>query len=210
MAEKQRTAGKGPDDSVSEAEAASVAANEAFAEARKLITRAVGLGNGENAFLLKRIAHCADGYRTNSDIHILMQTESPYTPKRVFRQGAQLPTPGKNERLYGPFKTQEPAMAIYKKKRIDKVTVHFEGGDEIDVTEADALFWRMSAVEKFCLPWYASQYGIPVAYLMWDHYANSDDIAALCHDPRSVSCDIQGRVMGAEQLLTSALLALAR
>jgi hypothetical protein len=172
------------------------------------------LGHGENAYLLKRIAHAADGHRTNDRVRVLMQTKPPYRPLHVATGNRLPPVPKADERIYGPFVTAEPLEVITLKKKVARVTVHFEDGSTpVEVNGADALFWSMSAVEKFCYPWYASQYGVPVANLMWESFANDTEVAALCHDPRSEACDVTGgtaRVVGVESLLSEALFALGR
>jgi hypothetical protein len=173
----------------------------------------VGGGNGEapgpppkrepvSANMLKRIAHCADGHRTGKELRIRIDSTPPFTAFEVIHAGAEEPVLGRGERLVGPFLTREDDDVLEKRRRVAKVVVHYDDGTSTDVTHADALFWSTSAIEKFCLPWYTSQYGPKAALKMWMDYAGDKDMVVLCHDPRCEACDADdGGVQNLERML---------
>lgn len=176
-------------------------------------------GNGEavqvatfraplSAYMLKRLAHCADGHRTGKPLRIRMDSTAPFTAHEVIHEGCADPELCKGEEIVGPFLTYEDDDVLEKRRKVAKVVVHFDDGTVTEVHEADALFWSMSALEKFCFPWYSAQYGPKMAFRMWSQYANDKDMVVLCHDPRCEPCDVGGggvqnveSMLGAKRLL---------
>jgi hypothetical protein len=156
------------------------------------------------ASLLSRLAEAADGIRNGQDIWFVARP-APDALTRHDIQGffetqkdaedllLRRNTDGEaSYRIFGPFNTSDPDY--HPNETVEKVVIHLKrrnapedaGTREVVVPgdQYDALFWSMSSVDKFVIPYYVGVDDIPAAARVRSTFANPASIA-LIHLPGS-------------------------
>ncbi len=163
------------------------------------------------AALLRRLAEAADGYRTGEPIYVVACHDDPRHDLRVFEREADalehLARAGGRFGMFGPFATPVDGSATGGRAReaaasldapdgsapageVVEVTVSLRdpAGAErmirLDAREHDALFWSMSAIDKFAVPYYAHTDDAELAVEM-RRRAMEGPVCGLAHLPRS-------------------------
>lgn len=122
-------------------------------------------GQRVSAFLLRRLAEAVDGFRGQE-----VFCRSRFTPDAQFdfevsvepAEPSGLTTLAAKQDpdfgVFGPFLTPEAKGPNLKDTRIKKITITLDDDRVVNVNpkKTDALFWTVSAVEKFLVPYYAS------------------------------------------------------
>ncbi len=128
----------------------------------------------EPASLLRRVAEAADGYRDGKDKYVLADRKFPHPVLGVFDSLTQAqdslsrskPTEGSEYKVYGPFRTTEdPPAVIVDSEEVAFVTVTTKGGKtkQYDGKEYDAIFWGLTAFDKFVAPYLTVVSGVKYA-----------------------------------------------
>ncbi|HVG44994.1 MAG TPA: hypothetical protein VM890_09695 [Longimicrobium sp.] len=128
---------------------------------------APGVDNGESrvsSFLLRRMAEAADGER-DKDVFCTAR----FKANKMFDfdvklhedvHAADAARNGSAEfGVFGPFHTPGGNGPSLETSLIESITVTLKDGGgviDIDPTKSDSLFWTVSAVEKFLVPYYSS------------------------------------------------------
>jgi hypothetical protein len=133
------------------------------------------LGGGaepEPASLIRRLAEAADGFRDGRDKYVVADRHFPHNVLLVSDSLDQaqdslsrsdVPA-GSDYRVYGPFRT--PADTDYvTRDEIDSVVVWTASGEHKSYKgkEYDALFWGVTAFDKFVTPYLTVVYGATYA-----------------------------------------------
>ena len=120
-------------------------------------------GKHVSAFLLRRLAEAVDGFRGEP-----VFCRARFTPNEEFdfevdvkREVAAFGAVAAADEtfgVFGPFFTPEAKGPDRSDTPIRAITLTLEDGRviHVDPKEADSLFWTVSAVEKFLVPYYAS------------------------------------------------------
>jgi hypothetical protein len=128
----------------------------------------------EPASLLRRVAEAADGYRDGTDKYVLADRKFPHHVLGVFDSLAQArdslsrskPRDGSEYKVYGPFRTPPDAGYVERAGeeivevivvRADKTRKSYDG------RKYDAMFWGMTAFDKFVAPYLTSVSGVAEA-----------------------------------------------
>jgi uncharacterized membrane protein len=163
------------------------------------------------AALLRRLGEAADGYRTGRPIYVVACHDDPRDDLRVFEREADalehLARAGGRFGMFGPFATPAAGSAPAGPARqaaaallapdgsapageVIEVTLSLrdQAGAErtirLDGREHDALFWSLSAVDKFAVPYYAGTDGAEYAVEMRRRVLQAP-VCATTHLPRS-------------------------
>jgi hypothetical protein len=125
----------------------------------------------EPASLLRRVAEAADGYRDGEDKFVLADRRFPHKVLGVFDSLAQAqdslsrskPPEGSEYKVYGPFRT--PPDSGYVEKAGDEIVeVIVVRADKTrrsyDGRKYDAMFWGMTAFDKFVAPYLTTVSGV--------------------------------------------------
>ncbi len=118
----------------------------------------------ESASLLRRLAEAADGYRDGRETYVVADRKPRHKVLGVFRSGAEAEAECRRNRnqegtdydVFGPYRTTEVAAVTYDSlEAVDSVIVITKGGKRktYDGDTVDALFWGLSAFDKFIAPY---------------------------------------------------------
>jgi hypothetical protein len=120
-----------------------------------------------SATMLRILAEAADVYRTGKPIYLVADYRYPHNvlrgfPNRTAAVKAQKDS-ASNYGLFGPYVTPvDPIPAAAPRVVAITVTTRTAAGDQtykVDPESADALFFTLSAVDKFVLPYYQKTLG---------------------------------------------------
>jgi hypothetical protein len=163
------------------------------------------------AALLRRLGEAADGYRTGRPIYVVACYDDPRDDLRVFEREADalehLARAGGRFGMFGPFATPAAGSASGQRVREAAAALDVPDGSapagevvevvlslrddagaertiRLDGREHDALFWSMSAIDKFAVPYYAGTDGAEYAAEM-RRRAMQGPVCAVTHLPRS-------------------------
>jgi len=148
-----------------------------------------------SASLLREIAEAADGTRGVSlyctatyamDLKFDHRAETHATLAEAADRQAKLAQEGIQVEIFGPFKTEPrsgPELGTSPIATI-VITLHDNRTISVDPKKFDALFWTVSAVEKFVAPYYASKAGLERATLVRTMF---DKVGMVClkHGPNT-------------------------
>lgn len=156
-------------------------------------TRGVTTAVDPPASLVKRVAEAAAGMRNGRQVWFVASMEFPHQVKEHHSEAeadADRSAKGEGHVILGPFLT--PPDALHKKK-IEWIQVKVEGVSKVlrfDPADVDALFWSLSALDKFLYPYYTMLYGPEKAAEMRRKYLEPTNISPLvCHQPSSDECN---------------------
>lgn len=151
------------------------------------------------ASLLSRLTEAADGHRDGQVSWLVGKL------KRKYKKGYKIKGPYKDQevayeknrdlfddqeptndlaKIFGPFLTYEDFGE--KESQVEYVTLHLKGGDvvKLDGAKYDCVFWSLSAVDKFVVPYYVQIANLEEAEEVRDHFLDDGTIAAI-HIPGS-------------------------
>lgn len=141
----------------------------------------------------RRAAEAAAGLRHGRQVWFVLRNDEPHRLQTHYSQedaDSALSSSGAGYVKLGPYMT--PAeTATGKKKKIEWIKVKLVGDPKeysLDPEARDALFWSVSALDKFLLPYYTMVYGPERAAEIRNQYLASD-AAFECHDPISDPCN---------------------
>jgi len=129
----------------------------------------------EPASLLRRIAEAADGYRDGTDRYVVADRKFPHHVRGAFLTRAEADSTvakAKSESdttdydVFGPFRTTEdPPAVIIDSEEVAFVTVTTKDGKtkQYDGKEYDAIFWGLTAFDKFVAPYLTVVSGVKYA-----------------------------------------------
>lgn len=162
--------------------------------------------------LVRRIAEAADGFRTGKDIFFVVDPGEGGTGGRVGvfhdRTDALVAADGtEGARAFGPFRTprdRRPDGNEIPESAIRKVTVEYADGSTREVCvrpedetpdrpAVDALFFSISAFDKFVVPYYSLVQGARQAQERRKDFLErwgraEDPVYMWCHLPCSEEC----------------------
>jgi hypothetical protein len=117
-----------------------------------------------SATLARRLAEAADGFRNIDPIYIVANNNSPHLIE-IYKNKAAADAALKDKNsdewgLFGPFQTPDGCIL----NEIEQIEVKISYKDKTIVSktftgEIDSIFFNLSAVEKFVIPYYVSLYG---------------------------------------------------
>ena len=117
------------------------------------------------AGLVRRLAEAADGYRDGRD-HWVVASRKPYKGNYrvvgVFDSLHEAEFAANREGFeydaFGPFKTPKEQFLVPAGQRVREVIVVYANGEKKNYSadSVDALFWGLSAFDKFIVPYLAS------------------------------------------------------
>ena len=117
------------------------------------------------ARLVRRLAEAADGYRDGRD-HWVVASRKPYKGNHrvvgVFDSSQEAKFVAAREGLdydaFGPFKTPKEEFLVPPGERVKEVIVVYVNGMKTNYSadSVDAVFWGLSAFDKFIVPYLAS------------------------------------------------------
>lgn len=150
------------------------------------------------ASLLSRLTEAADGHRDEKRTWLVGQLKAvdpmghrikgPYgSPQEAFQANEKLfdKEPAKDKyKIFGPFLTGETDYD--KERHVKRVILVLNDDREVcfDGTKYDCVFWTMSAVDKFVVPYYVQVTNLREAEAVRNEFAREDSIAAI-HIPGS-------------------------
>jgi hypothetical protein len=148
------------------------------------------------ASLISRLAEAADGMRTGKPVYFVAELEpdletghdvigSFATPEAVFdHQTAKEAVLSGEYLIFGPFQTKDDPY--YRPKDIEKVVIYPRGKSPIvlDGMKFDCVFWSLSAVDKFLIPYYTSMGDLEKASRVRKDFIKPKSIAGI-HIPGS-------------------------
>lgn len=148
-----------------------------------------------SAGLLARLAAAADGNRKKKVFFVARYTplQGSYDISPGFADEAALTQEWKDKILtgeygwFGPYRTDDGTSDKIKIKSIVITTQDATGNSTIelkDASEFDAIFWSLSTVEKFAVPYYTSLYGPAYADELRKKFL-ADDLYLMVHLPGS-------------------------
>jgi hypothetical protein len=114
---------------------------------------------------LRRLAEAADGYRDGTDRFVVAAREFPHRIAGVFLTigeaetvAADSSTSNVHYEVFGPYRTAAEAGVSPEIDNVDSVVAYYTGGEKktYDGKEYDALFWGLSAFDKFVAPYLTS------------------------------------------------------
>jgi len=171
----------GPTQSGSDAMVDTVSAN---ASAARNARRAI------SAKLVRRLAAAAEGFRDGREIFFMARFEAepdgdfdldgPYTRDQL--DTLRVP---QGFGIFGPYQTADCSDDI-SRTPVKKITIELHGGEtfSFEGTRFDALFWSVSALEKFAIPHYTSVRGVDKAQHILRRFVETD-VFLLAHDPNT-------------------------
>ncbi|MGH7526945.1 MAG: hypothetical protein ACREMX_09600 [Gemmatimonadales bacterium] len=127
----------------------------------------------ESASLLRRLAEAADGYRDGKERYVVADRKPHHKVLGVFRSGTEAEAECRRNRnqegtdydVFGPYRTKEVVAETYDSlEAVDTVIVITKNGKRkiYDGETVDALFWGLSAFDKFIAPYltvvYSAEY----------------------------------------------------
>jgi len=163
------------------------------------------------AALLRRLGEAADGYRTGRPVYVVACYDDPRDALRVFEREADalehLARAGDRFGMFGPFATpvdgsasgvpvgeagasleardgSAPAGEVVEVVLSLRDDAGAETTIRLDGREHDALFWSMSAIDKFAVPYYTRTDGPEYAAEMRRRAMRAQG-TAVAHMPRS-------------------------
>jgi hypothetical protein len=119
----------------------------------------------ESASLLRRLAEAADGYRDGKDKWVVASRRAEKGNHRVAGvfdtfQEADFTArrEGPEYAAFGPYRTPKEEFLVAPNERVGKVIVVYVDGRKrsYDADSVDALFWGLSAFDKFIVPYLSS------------------------------------------------------
>jgi hypothetical protein len=154
-----------------------------------------GKGKGQDLphSLLKRVAEAASGRRNGKPVWFVADRTFPHKVREHADEvsaDADVATKGDGHVKLGPYTS---AHETPHKKEIEYVKVKVAGHPEVtvDLNRTDALFFSLSALDKFVYPYYTSLYGPETAANMRKSFVSSSNEGPIqCHDPLSDECAI--------------------
>jgi hypothetical protein len=121
-----------------------------------------------SATMLRVLAEAADGFRTGRPVFFVADYRFPHNVAGPFETYAQArrvkADSGARLGVFGPYVTPRDPNAD-SVNRVVAVRLTIESPDgrrdtvDVDPTKVDALFFTMSAVDKFVVPYYSRVYG---------------------------------------------------
>lgn len=156
---------------------------------------AQGKGTGKDLphSLLKRVAEAAAGRRHGKPVWFVVDRAFPHKLREhADEAGADgdAKTKGDGFVKLGPYTSPHETP---HKKEIEYVKVKVAGHPEVavDLNRTDALFFSLSALDKFVYPYYTGLYGPEKAAAMRQSFiATTNEVPIQCHDPLSDECAI--------------------
>jgi hypothetical protein len=147
------------------------------------------------ASLLARLAEAADGTRNNEPIYFVAALKPVYAEGHdvigFFKSIEEAATHAQAKPLlecgrymiFGPYQTKDED---YPPKGIEKVVIHRKDRDPVDLAggKFDCVFWSLSAVDKFLIPYYVSMGDLATAEKIRCNFMKEEAIAAI-HIPGS-------------------------
>ena len=125
-----------------------------------------------SASLARRLAEAADGFRNAGNIYFVVELNFPHAIKAFIDKGEadkyfkEKNLPVSEWGLFGPFKTDDEVKTGLNVEKIREVVLKISYKDKTPDQQIifngpiDALFFNLSAFEKFVFPYYAGLYGI--------------------------------------------------
>jgi hypothetical protein len=161
-----------------------------------------------SAALLTRLGEAADGNRTGDETWLVAgldpvggkghKVHGFYKRKEdAYRDHKKiLEEPGSRFMIFGPFLTPKDDTKP-KKNRVKCVILELEGGRKIclDGKKYDAVFWTMSAFDKFVVPYYTEITDLKVAAAIRGEFENDENVVAGTHIPGSEIISTDGVLM---------------
>jgi hypothetical protein len=145
-------------------------------------------GKQVSAFLLRRLAEAVDGFRGEE-----VFCSARFTPDQDFdfkvavkKKDDPFGAVDDEVGIFGPFFTPEARGPDLKDTQIESITVKLKDGRviKVDPQKTDSLFWTVSAVEKFLVPYYASVNSAPFASLMLNSF-DREGMVCMEHGPET-------------------------
>jgi len=120
-----------------------------------------------SATMLRVLAEGADVYRTGKPVFLVADYRYPHNVLRAFNSRSDAlkakADSGGNYGVFGPYVAPRDPIAETAPKIVAvKVTMQTQAGQktyDVDPRQSDALFFSMSAVDKFVLPYYLKLLG---------------------------------------------------
>lgn len=148
------------------------------------------------ASLITRLAEAADGIRNGKEIYFVAQLKpDPETGHDVIghfsnpddalkHPKAKVALESGGYLIFGPFETKDDED--YEPKNIEKVVIYPCGKEPITLEgdKFDCVFWSLSAVDKFVMPYYTSLGGLERAKRVRKDFIKTTSIAGI-HIPGS-------------------------
>jgi hypothetical protein len=129
--------------------------------------------------LLRRLAEALDGVRTGGTVFLLAAARSPHHVHGAFGSVAEAQAEARKlaepHDVHGPYESR-PAEAIAATGAVERVvaTVRMPDGTTADYRispkEFDSLFWSLSALDKFAIPYYTAMYGVAEAIRLREEF----------------------------------------
>lgn len=129
--------------------------------------------SAEPASLLRRVAEAADGYRDGTDRYVVADRNFPHhvlgaflTREEADSTVAKARSDTTNYDVFGPFRTtEEPPAVVVESEEVAFVTVTTKDGKEerYDGEKVDAIFWGLTAFDKFIAPYLTVVSGVKYA-----------------------------------------------
>jgi hypothetical protein len=145
------------------------------------------------ASLAKRVAEAASGLRNGRRVWFVVNSDFPHGLTNHYSEREAddaLTAKGSAFTKMGPFMTPDE---VPHKKQLEWIKVKVKGRAKemhFNPEEADALFWSLSALDKFFYPYYTMLYGPQKAAEMRKKYTDpSNTNAVVCHEPLSDECN---------------------
>jgi hypothetical protein len=144
------------------------------------------------ASLLKRVAEAASGLRNGRPVWFVVKKAFPHRLRRHYSEAeadADLAARGSTNVKLGPYMTPNDTP---QKAEISSITVRMKDGREytFEPERVDALFFSLSALDKFFYPYYTALYGPEKAAEKRRRYTDPANTSSItCHDPVSDECD---------------------
>jgi len=151
---------------------------------------APGARKALSARLSRRLAAAADGFRDGREIFFTARFEpenngdfdldGPFTRDQV----ATLRVPP-GFGIFGPYQTDECDDDL-SRTPIKTITIELHDGKKwsFEGTRFDALFWSVSALEKFAIPHYTTVHGVEKARGILKGFVETD-VFLMGHDPNT-------------------------
>jgi hypothetical protein len=126
----------------------------------------------QSASLLKRLAEAADGYRDGKQRYVVAALEFPHKVLGVFTRKDQADDIARDSTTntlhyatFGPYVTEAEESVSRKVDDVKYIVVYYIDGSKktYDGRTYDALFWGMSAFDKFVAPYLTEVSGAPYA-----------------------------------------------
>jgi len=143
-----------------------------------------------SAKLIRRLAAAADGHRDGREIYFMARFEAeddgdfdvngPYTHDQL--NTLRVP---QGFGIFGPYQT-EACIDDISRTPVKKITIELHNGHtfSFEGTRFDALFWSVSALEKFAIPHYTTIRGVEKAQHILRQFVDTD-VFLLAHDPNT-------------------------